>query len=65
MDMNYEESWCPVCDRQIMPKRFTVPVSQPQPEQPAAPQAPPTSPSSRKSRRRLFTLGVLNSFLKP
>ncbi|KIJ17772.1 hypothetical protein PAXINDRAFT_9714 [Paxillus involutus ATCC 200175] len=46
MDMNYEESWCPVCDRQIMPKRFTVPVSQPQPEQPAAPQAPPTSPSS-------------------
>ncbi|KIK95158.1 hypothetical protein PAXRUDRAFT_827273 [Paxillus rubicundulus Ve08.2h10] len=44
MDMNYDESWCPVCDRQIMPKRFTVPVSQP--EQPATPQVPPTSPSS-------------------
>ncbi|KAF9221647.1 hypothetical protein BS17DRAFT_710807 [Gyrodon lividus] len=46
MDMNFEESWCPVCDRQIMPKRFTVPISQPQPEHPAAPQVPPASPSS-------------------
>ncbi|KAF8555723.1 hypothetical protein OG21DRAFT_1521572 [Imleria badia] len=37
MDMNYEESWCPTCDRQIMPKRFTVTVAQPPSEQPAPP----------------------------
>ncbi|KAH7885293.1 hypothetical protein F5I97DRAFT_1368381 [Phlebopus sp. FC_14] len=44
MDYHYEESWCPVCDRQIMPKRFTVPIQPPQ--QPAAPIVPPSSPSS-------------------
>ncbi|KAH0832024.1 hypothetical protein J3R83DRAFT_12929 [Lanmaoa asiatica] len=48
MDMNYEESWCPACDRQIVPKRFTVTVPQPPPEQPAAATGPLAS-DSRKS----------------
>ncbi|KIK16018.1 hypothetical protein PISMIDRAFT_25179 [Pisolithus microcarpus 441] len=34
MDVHYDEAWCPVCDRQIMPKRYTVPVQQPPKEDP-------------------------------
>ncbi|KAI9573634.1 hypothetical protein HD554DRAFT_2013125 [Boletus coccyginus] len=67
MDMNYEESWCPTCDRQIMPKRFTVSVAQPPPEQPPAPPSAPadsTSPpknqqadvSARTSRAKSGTI---------
>ncbi|EIW81000.1 hypothetical protein CONPUDRAFT_165236 [Coniophora puteana RWD-64-598 SS2] len=49
--MDFDESWCPVCDRQIMPKRYQVPIPPPQPEQPAAPlTAPPSSPSSSSSK---------------
>lgn len=59
MDMNYEESWCPTCDRQIMPKRFTVSVAQPPPEQPPA---PPSAPADSTSRKPLSILGLsLNS----
>ncbi|KIJ64634.1 hypothetical protein HYDPIDRAFT_175559 [Hydnomerulius pinastri MD-312] len=52
MDINYDESWCPVCDRQIMPKRYTVPIAQPQPQPSAAPQVPPTSPSTSPSKNQ-------------
>ena len=51
MDMNFDEAWCPVCDRQILPKRYQVPVPPPQSEQPAAaPIVPPSSPSSSSSK---------------
>jgi len=50
MDMHFDESWCPVCDRQIVPKRYTVPVL-PQPQQPA-PAPPPSSPSSSPSKNQ-------------
>ena len=55
MDMNYDESWCPTCDRQIMPKRFTVAVAVAQPEQPPPP-APPTPDSP--SRKHQSILGL-------
>lgn len=55
MDMNYEESWCPTCDRQIMPKRFTVTIAQPPPEQPPA---PPSAPADSTSRKALSILGL-------
>lgn len=55
MDMNYDESWCPTCDRQIMPKRFTVAVAVAQPEQPPPP-APPTPDSP--SRKYQSILGL-------
>ena len=34
--MEFDNAWCPACDRQIQPKRFTVsvPVQQKQPKQP-------------------------------
>lgn len=42
-----DTSWCPVCDRQIIPKRYLVPVT---PIAPPAPAPPPSSPQlSRKS----------------
>ncbi|KAI0304468.1 hypothetical protein B0F90DRAFT_1809285 [Multifurca ochricompacta] len=43
--MNHlDTSWCPVCSRQILPKRYLVPVSQ-QPSIPAPiPAPPPSSP---------------------
>ncbi|KDQ62510.1 hypothetical protein JAAARDRAFT_44845 [Jaapia argillacea MUCL 33604] len=44
MDPSLDTSWCPVCDRQIIPKRFSVPVH-PQP----SPAPPPSSPSSSPS----------------
>lgn len=52
MDMNYEESWCPACDRQIVPKRFTVTVSQLPPEQ--SPVVP--GPSASRKSRFIFSL---------
>lgn len=44
MDMHLDTSWCPACAREIMPKRYMVPVAPP----PPAPAAPPSSPSSRE-----------------
>ncbi|KAH7921766.1 hypothetical protein BV22DRAFT_1018699 [Leucogyrophana mollusca] len=46
MDMQFDESWCPVCDKQIMPKRFLVPIPPPPPQQSTSPAAPPSSPST-------------------
>lgn len=43
-----DTSWCPVCAREIMPKRFLVPVAPPLPPSPAAPAPPPSSPSSAR-----------------
>ncbi|KAH9049971.1 hypothetical protein EDB84DRAFT_1637782 [Lactarius hengduanensis] len=44
--MNHlDTSWCPVCSRQILPKRYQVPVTQ-QPSNPTPLPAPPPSPSS-------------------
>lgn len=43
-----DSAWCPVCNRLIEPKKYTVPIPPPQPRSSPAP--PPTSPqSSRKS----------------
>jgi hypothetical protein len=38
--------WCPVCNRLIEPKKYTVPISPPPRPSPAA---PPTSPQSSRS----------------
>ncbi|KAG1745938.1 uncharacterized protein EDB91DRAFT_1080180 [Suillus paluster] len=52
MDMHFDESWCPVCDRQIMPKRYTVPVlPQPQETTTPAPTSSPTSSSPSKNQQ--------------
>ncbi|KAI6147093.1 hypothetical protein BKA82DRAFT_809051 [Pisolithus tinctorius] len=32
VDVHYDEAWCPVCDRQIIPKRYTVPVQPHEPQ---------------------------------
>ncbi|KAI0055591.1 hypothetical protein BV25DRAFT_1842871 [Artomyces pyxidatus] len=40
-----DTSWCPVCSRQILPKRYLVPVL-PIPNPHPAPAPPPSSPSS-------------------
>ncbi|KAF7985597.1 hypothetical protein HWV62_3897 [Athelia sp. TMB] len=38
-----DTSWCPVCSREILPKRYQVPIAPPMQAQPAP---PPSSPSS-------------------
>ncbi|KAG6332814.1 hypothetical protein ID866_6278 [Astraeus odoratus] len=50
MDIHYDEAWCPVCDRQIIPKRFTIPVPQSQPQQQPVP-SPSSSSSSSKEQQ--------------
>ncbi|KAH9949843.1 hypothetical protein B0H21DRAFT_70272 [Amylocystis lapponica] len=45
MDIAFDTTWCPVCNRQILPKRTYVPIV-PQPAPVAAPAPPPSSPSS-------------------
>ncbi|KAG0701394.1 hypothetical protein DFH29DRAFT_1000250 [Suillus ampliporus] len=51
MDMHFDEAWCPVCDRQIMPKRYTVPVL-PQPQETTpVPTPSPTSSSPSKNQQ--------------
>ncbi|KAG1885062.1 hypothetical protein F4604DRAFT_149514 [Suillus subluteus] len=51
MDIHFDEAWCPVCDRQIMPKRFTVPVI-PQPQEPTpVPTPSPASSSPSKNQQ--------------
>ncbi|KAL4080658.1 hypothetical protein J3A83DRAFT_4184655 [Scleroderma citrinum] len=47
MDFHYDEAWCPVCDRQIMPKRTTIAVQQPPPPSP-----PPSASKDDKSRTK-------------
>lgn len=49
--MHFDEAWCPVCDRQIMPKRYTVPVL-PQPQEPTpVPTPSPVSSSPSKNQQ--------------
>ncbi|KIM89163.1 hypothetical protein PILCRDRAFT_2441 [Piloderma croceum F 1598] len=47
MDIHLDTSWCPACAREIMPKRYTVPVASPPPPAPAP---PPSSPSSSPTK---------------
>ncbi|KAH9936196.1 uncharacterized protein B0H18DRAFT_867917, partial [Fomitopsis serialis] len=42
MDIAFDTTWCPVCSRQILPKRYYVPINPPQ----QAPAAPPSSPTA-------------------
>ncbi|KIP08597.1 hypothetical protein PHLGIDRAFT_117103 [Phlebiopsis gigantea 11061_1 CR5-6] len=42
MDIAFDTTWCPVCSRQILPKRIQVPI-QPPSEQPQPPQQPPAT----------------------
>src|ERR1700722_596273 len=53
MDFHLDTSWCPVCDRQILPKRFLIPVAQ---HSPPAPAPPPSSP--RSISREFFFLSI-------
>ncbi|KZT73891.1 hypothetical protein DAEQUDRAFT_761842 [Daedalea quercina L-15889] len=39
MDIAFDTTWCPVCSRQILPKRYYVPIN-------PAPAVPPSSPTS-------------------
>lgn len=51
MDAHFDEAWCPVCDRQIMPKRYTVPVL-PQPQElTPVPTSSPASSSPSKNQQ--------------
>ncbi|KAI0349130.1 hypothetical protein OH77DRAFT_160346 [Trametes cingulata] len=45
MDIPFDSVWCPVCARQIVPKRLHVPVQQQQQPTSPAPPASPTTPS--------------------
>ncbi|KAI0079528.1 hypothetical protein K474DRAFT_626252 [Panus rudis PR-1116 ss-1] len=49
-DIAFDTTWCPVCSRQILPKRITVPATQPVP--PPTTPAPPPSPTSHAPARR-------------
>ncbi|KAI0826945.1 hypothetical protein BC628DRAFT_1319521 [Trametes gibbosa] len=43
VDIPFDSVWCPVCSRQIVPKRISLPIPQPQP----TPPAPASSPSNQ------------------
>ncbi|EMD40173.1 hypothetical protein CERSUDRAFT_112384 [Gelatoporia subvermispora B] len=49
MEISFDSTWCPVCSRQIVPKRMLVPVAPPQPA--ATPAPPPSSPSSEPKKQ--------------
>lgn len=50
MDIAFDTIWCPVCSRQILPKRLYIPINPPSPQlQNTNPLAPPPSPTSCKS----------------
>ncbi|KAG2010220.1 hypothetical protein CC2G_013059 [Coprinopsis cinerea AmutBmut pab1-1] len=62
--MDFDASWCPVCEQQIAPKRIQVAVPTQQPTMPApppsSPQSSPTSkPSTQARRTKLRTKGGL------
>ncbi|GBE84837.1 hypothetical protein SCP_0700170 [Sparassis crispa] len=42
MDLDFDTTWCPVCSRQIVPKRIHVPIQPPQP--PPLPSSPTSEP---------------------
>ncbi|TFK74809.1 hypothetical protein BDN72DRAFT_853819 [Pluteus cervinus] len=50
--MDFDDAWCPVCDRQIIPKRNTLPQQQ-QDQPPPPPSSPQPSPkaTTRKATR--------------
>ncbi|KAG2071363.1 hypothetical protein BDR04DRAFT_511940 [Suillus decipiens] len=65
MDIHFDEAWCPVCDRQIMPKRYTVPVL-PQPQEPTpVPTSSPASSSPSKNQQSDSTTTSRTSRTKP
>ncbi|KAG1751217.1 hypothetical protein EDB19DRAFT_2004802 [Suillus lakei] len=74
MDMHFDEAWCPVCDRQIMPKRYTVAVlPQPQESTPAPTPSPASSSPSknqqsdstaRTSRTKTAAVRARNGFVQ-
>lgn len=52
MDIHLDTSWCPVCDKAIMPKRFVVPIPSQTPEPiPQQPPAPPARASQTTTAR--------------
>ncbi|KAG2155967.1 uncharacterized protein EDB93DRAFT_1101727 [Suillus bovinus] len=51
MDIHFDEAWCPVCDRQIMPKRYTVPVLPQTQELTPVPTSSPASSSPSKNQQ--------------
>ncbi|THH30540.1 hypothetical protein EUX98_g3654 [Antrodiella citrinella] len=61
MDIAFDFSWCPVCSRQILPKRYQVPIPQHPTSAPAPPPSSPVSqtkaePSARLSRTKNGTI---------
>ena len=52
--MDYDQAWCPACDRQIQPKRTVITVQR---SSPAPPPPPPSSP--RKSTKASVRKGGL------
>lgn len=50
MDSHLDTSWCPACAREIVPKRFMVPVAPPPPPAPAPPPSSPSSSSPPKAQ---------------
>ncbi|KAF8895375.1 hypothetical protein BD779DRAFT_1608967 [Infundibulicybe gibba] len=57
--MDFDTSWCPVCDRQIIPKRFQVPVPPPPPPAPAPPPSSPQSPPHKSQNTRRTKGGTI------
>ncbi|KAL0961317.1 hypothetical protein HGRIS_006275 [Hohenbuehelia grisea] len=52
-EMDLDTCWCPVCDKQIQPKRFQVPITnQPNDEQATAPPPPPSSPQDEPRKKQ-------------
>jgi len=51
--MDFDIAWCPACDKQIAPKRYTIKVPR---ESPIPPPAPPPSPKRSKGK----TGGLVN-----
>ncbi|KAF7422384.1 hypothetical protein PC9H_010540 [Pleurotus ostreatus] len=47
--MDYDDAWCPVCGREIIPKRYLVPIQPDAPPAPA-PAPPPSSPQSSPTK---------------
>ncbi|KAJ3489985.1 hypothetical protein NLI96_g1741 [Meripilus lineatus] len=45
MDIAFDACYCPVCTREILPKRIQVPVAPPTPPSPAPPPSSPTQPT--------------------
>ncbi|KZP33452.1 hypothetical protein FIBSPDRAFT_881649 [Athelia psychrophila] len=53
--MDLDTSWCPVCSREIVPKRYQVPIAPPMPAQPAPPPSSPVLSDTAAPRRTKST----------